>query len=94
GQIFTNDGSHLGNAFIWTEDKGIRSLGTLKSDNSGLSDPNGISADGSTIVGDSSTDSNAMNAFRWTEKTGMQGLGTLKSDGSGNSAANATSANG
>ncbi|MER5026567.1 autotransporter domain-containing protein [Providencia stuartii] len=94
GQIFTNDGSHLGNAFIWTEDKGMRSLGTLKSDNSGRSDPNGISADGSTIVGDSSTDNNAMNAFRWTEKTGMQGLGTLKSDGSGNSAANATSANG
>lgn len=94
GQIFTNDGSHLGNAFIWTEDKGMRSLGTLKSDNSGRSDPNGISADGSTIVGDSSTDSNAMNAFRWTETTGMISLGTLRADKSGQSSADFVSKDG
>ncbi|HGN1707775.1 TPA: autotransporter domain-containing protein [Providencia rettgeri] len=92
GQMLTN--SHASSAFIWTEKNGMRSLGTLKSDNSGHSKANSISADGSTIIGDSYTDQGELNAFRWTKKTGMQGLGTLKSDNSGLSTAYRASANG
>ena len=95
GQMTTAEDDQISStAFIWTENTGMRSLGTLRSDNLGTSDTNGISADGSTIVGDSSIDSGATNAFRWTEKTGMVGLGTLKTDQSGNSFANGASANG
>src|SRR5262245_31107084 len=43
-----------------------------------------VSADGSTVVGFSSSNSGNQ-AFRWTASAGMVGLGGLMSDGSGES---------
>nr|WP_282553136.1 hypothetical protein [Providencia stuartii] len=62
------------NLFRWTEKSGLVSLGTLKSDNSGSISTNGISKNGSVIIGYSETDDGQGNAFRWTEKTGIQSL--------------------
>ncbi|WP_244584598.1 hypothetical protein, partial [Escherichia coli] len=56
-------------------------LGTLKADNSGNSFARGVSADGTVVVGESSTDEGDYNAFVWREgDTKMTGLGTLKAD--------------
>lgn len=63
--------SDIGNeAFRWTEETGMVGLGVVEGRSS--STAWGISADGSTVVGQSSYE-----AFRWTEETGMVGLGTL-----------------
>ena len=37
--------------FVWTEDGGMQDLGTLRRDNRGTSRANGVSANGSIIVG-------------------------------------------
>ena len=61
-----------------------------------FSQANGISADGSTVVGRSESDT-ALNleAFRWTEASGMIGLGKLSLPGDRlSSRASATSSNG
>jgi probable HAF family extracellular repeat protein len=62
-------------AFRWTEEDGMVSLGDLPGalTNSG---GRGISADGSTIVGNAYSHL-GQEAFRWTEEDGMVGLGIL-----------------
>jgi probable HAF family extracellular repeat protein len=58
----------------------FRGLGFLDSDNQyRSSEANGVSADGSVVVGRSSN-SNGSEAFRWTQETGMVGLGFLDSN--------------
>lgn len=61
-------------AFRWTPDGGMRSLGALGGE--GISRATGVSADGSVIVGGTSTDRGG-EAFRWTESGGMVALGVL-----------------
>ena len=62
-------------AFRWTAETGSVALGDLPG-GSYSSVASAISADGSIVVGDSSTDS-GREAFRWTAETGMVGLGDL-----------------
>ncbi|MEB3123258.1 MAG: PEP-CTERM sorting domain-containing protein [Snowella sp.] len=78
-------------AFRWTESGGMVDLGYLPDDFS-YSDANGVSADGSVIVG-SSTSFNGRKAFRWTESGGMVSLGDLPG-GDSFSQANGVSADG
>ncbi|MCC7313301.1 MAG: VCBS repeat-containing protein [Planctomycetes bacterium] len=73
-------GSSLGEAFRWTATDGMIALGRLP----GGSDPSiarDVSADGSTVVGESrspnASGSNPWEAFRWTQSGGMVGLGDL-----------------
>src|ERR1019366_9284133 len=61
-------------AFRWTAGSGTVGLGHLPGGT--YSSPNGISADGSVIVGSGSSTSGNQ-AFRWTAGTGMVGLGHL-----------------
>ena len=71
----TVDAAFNGEAFIWSEDDGMTTLGFLP--NSGYSSYGyDISADGSTVVGIGWI-SDGYEAFRWTEETGMEGLGDL-----------------
>ncbi|MFZ3581881.1 hypothetical protein ACOI1H_06875 [Loktanella sp. DJP18] len=90
---YQNDQNH-GNqqAFRWTQD-GMIGLGTLQSDGSGYSHATAVSADGSVVAGQASTDTGSYQAFRWTA-AGMQGLGSLRSDGTGYSHAQDLSADG
>ncbi|MCG8344495.1 MAG: autotransporter domain-containing protein, partial [Chlorobiales bacterium] len=81
-------------AFRWTEAGGMVDLGTLKTDNSGDSEANALSADGSVAAGRAESDTEFQRAFRWTEAGGMVDLGTLKTDNSGDSYAYALSADG
>lgn len=62
--------SNLKNAIKWTDTDGMVSLGTLQGDD--RSEANGISSDGSTIVGFSSGGSTR--GFIWDEINGMQSL--------------------
>jgi probable HAF family extracellular repeat protein len=78
-------------AFRWTEATGSVGLGYLLG-GTGNSSAFGISADGTTVVGDSSF-SNAREAFRWTQGVGMVGLGDL-AGGTLTSSARAASADG
>jgi probable HAF family extracellular repeat protein len=55
------------------------------------SDADGISADGSTIVGEAQDSQGRYRAFRWTASTGMVDLGTL---GDGHLLSNATATSG
>ncbi len=61
-------------AVRWTS-AGIAALGNM----SGIatSEANGVSADGSVIVGGAFTASSDASAFRWTQGTGMQSIGYL-----------------
>lgn len=63
-----------GQAFRWTEATGLQSLGFLRP-GSTLSEANGISRDGSTIVGTSRAFE--YEGFRWTQAGGMQPLPTI-----------------
>lgn len=67
-------------------------LGYLRGGNS--SGANAVNADGSVVVGGSTTANNVHNpeAFRWTQSGGMVGLGYLSGDNF--SAAHAVNANG
>ena len=58
-----------------TKTASIQSLGDLSGGNS-YSYVSGVSADGSVVVG-YSTSANGREAFRWTEAEGMVGLGDL-----------------
>jgi probable HAF family extracellular repeat protein len=78
-------GNFLGQvrAFRWTAAGGMQDLGTLpKYEDSSFAD--GVSADGSVVVGSSSVDGGAVadnkfqpRAYRWTARTGMQELRAL-----------------
>ncbi len=69
---FTNA---YGQAFRWTESGGMQGLGYTRP-NGTLSIANGISRDGSTIVGFSESDGPGgdVEAFRWTQAGGMDSL--------------------
>lgn len=68
-------------AFRWTEKNGIQGLGSFITEVYVVSEANGVSADGSVVVGRSLSGNNldeplkATEAFRWTEKDGLQALG-------------------
>ena len=68
-------------AFLWREGSGYEILGDLPGGSFVHALATGISADGSTVVGYSSSENNTnpydYEAFRWTAKTGMVGLGDL-----------------
>ncbi|WP_172449779.1 hypothetical protein [Porphyrobacter sp. HT-58-2] len=62
-------------AFIWTPQNGMVSLGTLGGN---YSYARAVSSDGNVVIGQSSTTNNSSDrAFRWTAAGGMQDLGTL-----------------
>jgi len=67
-------------AFRWTRDGGLHALGAFLGDLRG-SAAQSISADGSTIVGESANTEKHSEAFRWTAGDGMQGLGFLARQG-------------
>lgn len=61
--------------FLYRADTGMVPLGNLGTD---YGFANGVSGDGSVVVGASALAGNAgIHAFRWTEATGIQSLGTL-----------------
>jgi probable HAF family extracellular repeat protein len=68
-------------AFRWTASGGMQPLGALPGAPSQTSRAYGVSADGSVVVGWSSSPNGTYNyraeAFRWTASDGMQGLGDL-----------------
>ncbi len=85
----------LGNrqAFRWTQATGMTGLGFLPGYS--WSNANGISADGTTIIGYVGNPiPDQYQAMYWTQATGMVGLGSLPTAPGGNSFANAVSANG
>ncbi|HVL10205.1 MAG TPA: autotransporter domain-containing protein [Burkholderiaceae bacterium] len=63
-----------GRAFRWTAAGGMENLGTLGGN---LTIGEGISQDGTTVVGQSNLANNTNRAFRWTRSGGMQNLGVL-----------------
>ena len=60
----------------WTPGTGTVGLGFLPG--GALSSSEGVSADGSVVVGTSQSASRNRQAFRWTDAGGMQGLGGLQ----------------
>lgn len=77
GNSSTSNNSH---AFRWTQAGGMVDLGDLsgRQDRTGYSQANGVSADGSTVVGYSFDAQSDQRAFRWTESGGMANLGVLE----------------
>jgi probable HAF family extracellular repeat protein len=85
-------------AYRWTQETGLVELGNI-GNNSSDSVANGVSADGSVVVGSSRSAGGYEvigydEAFRWTQEAGMVGLGSLAGNSDSNSGANAVSANG
>lgn len=70
GQVVGSSGSR---AFIWSEEVGMREIGTL---GGGTSFASAVNDDG-TVVGYSETADGRRVAFLWTEAGGMVSLGTL-----------------
>ncbi len=66
-------------AFRWTERDGLTTLGLLPGGIPGASSANGVSWDGGTVVGRSTSDLpfTYSEAFRWNSNAGMTGLGNL-----------------
>lgn len=92
GYAYANYESGDHQAFLWTQATGMQGLGSLPGGN-GFSQANGISADGTTVVGYASTDL-GNEAFLWHAAGGMMALGVLGSGTQMNSYANAASADG
>ena len=91
-------------AFRWTLDAGsntqgtMTNLGTLRTDNGGLSYAFGVNASGDVVVGGADSGS-GLRAFRWTLNAGsntqgtMTNLGTLRTDDNGYSYSSANAVN-
>jgi probable HAF family extracellular repeat protein len=62
-------------AIRWTSSGGLQNLGTLAGDTTSWA--NGVSKDGTTVIGRSTNDGYVNHAIRWTEGAGMVGLGEL-----------------
>jgi len=75
GTIF--DGLNAPMAYRWTQNEGFVNLGFLSDDGAAASYGEGISRDGTIIVGSSTSTNGDSEAFYWTEQQGMQGLGDL-----------------
>ncbi|MFN9672520.1 MAG: hypothetical protein ACK552_08030 [Microcystis sp.] len=71
----------------------FQGLGFLPGGSFSRSFAQGVSADGSVVVGESSSVNSPAEAFRWTQQTGMVGLGDL-SGGRFSSGAQGVSAEG
>jgi probable HAF family extracellular repeat protein len=80
-------------AFRWTQDSGMVSLGDLPGRTSINRHASSTSADGSVIVGTARSSSSTGEAFRWTQDSGMVGL-DLPAGGRRGSVAYDTSADG
>jgi probable HAF family extracellular repeat protein len=89
---FLSGGTAYTEAFRWTAASGLVGLGDLPGGNFG-SGAIDVSADGSTIVGNSYSGNGISEAFRWTAASGMVGLGDLPG-GDFYSQANGVSADG
>lgn len=76
-------------AFRWVDGGGVQSLGTL---GVGIASALGVSADGSTVVGNYSRSDGTGRAFKWTSATSMVDLGALP--GGRHSTANSVNADG
>ncbi|SUB81454.1 Autotransporter protein or domain, integral membrane beta-barrel involved in protein secretion [Pragia fontium] len=73
--IISTDGIYYQQAFRWTEETGMVGLGYLGIGNIGpISMARGISADGSTIIGASTTAQDKIDLFVWRSDTGMFSL--------------------
>ncbi len=94
GAVIVGEGVNGSNleAFRYDPSGGFELLGRLAGH--ARSDANAVSADGSTVVGQSSVGSTPWEAFRWTEAGGMQGLGDLNSGAFGGSEALGVSGDG
>ncbi len=67
-------------AFRWTRTTGMSDLGSLSA-GVRISQANGVSGDGSVVVGTSTNAAGQFEAFRWTSDTGIVGLGDLPGGG-------------
>jgi len=63
-------------SFYWTDSGGMIGLGDLPG-GSFSGQAQGVSADGSVVVGQSDSGLGGNEAFRWTDPNGMVGLGDL-----------------
>ena len=83
------DGGIRGRATVWSGSNWATKtdLGTLKSDNLGVSYARAVSSDGSLVLGEAQNDNGEIHATVWSGSgwTTKTDLGTLKSDNSGNS---------
>lgn len=95
GSVVAGTGnSGTSEAYRWTSAGGMVGLGYLAGGSTNTSQVRGMSADGSVIVGfSSSSTGSGQEAFRWTQAGGMVGLGLLPGS-SLTSAAHAVSADG
>lgn len=85
--VGTSSSGRLQEAYRWTVETGMVGLGDLPG-GSVISGAEGISADGSTIIGwsRSKLSQGSTEAYRWTAAGGMQGLGFLNVTDHGSSA--------
>ena len=75
GNVVVGMLGYYAGAFRWTATTGMVDLGYLDSSNDTVA--NGVSADGSIVVGYSGVDGGSYHAFSWTLEGGMIDLGTL-----------------
>jgi probable HAF family extracellular repeat protein len=68
-------GGLIGQAFRWSAATGLAPLGFLPGGD--YTEANGVSADGSVIVGGGTTPGGGWHTFRWTQATGLVSLGDL-----------------
>jgi probable HAF family extracellular repeat protein len=94
GAVIVGDGVNGANleAFRYDPVGGFALLGRLSGH--ARSAANAVSADGSTVVGQSSVGSTPWQAFRWTQAGGIQGLGNLGGGAAGGSEAFGVSGDG
>lgn len=78
GTVFVGALFSTNHAFRWQMGQNYQDLGTLGG-NSSLA--NGLSSDGSVVVGQADNASGTLRAFRWTAGAGMQDLGSLRPGG-------------